>query len=723
LIWDGANAPKQSNTFNIAAATITTPPGATGGQSLTVNFVLAGITTAYLVWMNGSTEITARVPISGTSGAIVAPALAGSYTLAVWDTSLRGTGNVLAVTTNVAVAAAPAESISVNPVPNSLVTAPILVSGGYLNGTPTGLAWSVDGTTFTTATSPTIGAGGFSFTVQAGAGPGGGPYTLRVRDTGNTSIVGATVGAFYVESGSFGVLPSFGANQPSSIAFTTTGVPTPYIGWFNGSSDVGGRTAVSGSSATLVAPAAGTYTLRLYDSATGSTYLDSRTVTVAAQTLLVQTPSSSVARASIAVAGLYANGTPASLDWSVDGSTWFAASAPTITGGAFAFTIPANTIPAGGPYTLYVRDHVTLAQGMSPASFNLYTGSLSNTPAPSAGGTTLVTFTLVGIATAYLVWLNGASEIGTRMAVTGSTATIPAPSSSGTYTLALYDTSGTGSGTLLDQKLVAVTPAIVPDPNLTAIGVANPITFLDASNAQAAYADSGFSALQTTAGGVVKGLRDSSGAGHDLYQPAANAPTISLSAQNGRNGLRFTATSSQMLKQLSGATWMNGLQAGPITALAVFKIVSDANNGSPYMAMGTGSSSNTDVHNSFSINASTTGSPSIQAARHTASNTFSNKDTSLGATAKNLLLKVVARWDPASNQLTVLVNTDAAPAVTTTVAPYTGNPWDSFFLGALPGVPSLSFDGYIFEIDVWNAYVSNSVASQLISYATSKWGS
>ena len=727
MVSDGANAPRQSNSFNVEAATLVTPTGVTGGQSTTIGFTLAGLTTGYLVWMNGATEIGARVAVTGTSGAIVAPSSAGSYALALWDSAITGTGNKLAAIASVPVGAPPSETITVNAVSTVLASTAIAVSGSYTNGTPAGLAWSVDGTTYTIAASPTIAAGNFSFTIQAGAIAAGGPYTLRVRDTAIPAVVGATSGTFNVESGTLGTLPAFVANQTATVPFTLAGIITAYISWWNGSSDVGSRIAVTGSSAAITAPAAGTYTLRLYDSATGATLLDAKAnVTIAAQAIGVATPANTPLANAISVTGAYGNGTPTALDWSTDGgATWHAASTPSIAGGAFSFSIPAGGVAAGAGYTLLVRDHTTGSQGSSSGTFSVYAAAITNSPSGSAGSAVTVTFALTGIATVYLVWMQGTTEVSARLAARGGTATITAPGAGG-YLLAIYDTSAAGTGTQLASQAVTITstgPAA--DSSLLSVGVPSPVVMFDASNAQSLYADAAFTTLQATGGGTVRGMRDTSGNGFDLGQ-AGSAPTLAIAAANGRNGLAFAKSASQFLQQVSSG-WVGGLQSGPLTALLVFKITSDANSGTPYVAASITNGSTTGTTNAFTVNASSIGtSPKVQAGRASATSGSAN-DTTFGAAAKNTLLKVIARFDPTTNQIRMVVN-GKAEVTGTTVSPYSASglaAWDTFLLGKQPfGSTPFFLDGVIFEVNVWNTYLTDATKlANLGSYATTKWGS
>ena len=677
--------------------------------------------------MSGAAEVGPRVAVTGTSAASAAPATPGNYTLAIWDTPTTGTGILLATSGPVTVAQAPAESIAVLAPATVTAGQSVQVSGSYANGAPAGLAWSIDGVNYSTVTSPSIGGGVFSFAIPANSIAAGGPYTLQVRDSGAPAIVGAAGTSFNVESGVLGTLPSFAANQAAIIPFTLTGLTTGYLAWWNGSSDVGARVAANGSSGTITAPSTGTYTLRLYDSLTGNTVLDARAgITVSGQTISVATPAATPLVSPLSVTGTYANGTPSTLDWSVNGgATWSSAPTPTIAGGSFSFVLPSGSIAASTGIVLQVRDHATGTRGSTSGTFTIYSATFSNTPAGPPGSSINVNFSLVGISTAYLVWIQGQLETTSRVAISGTSASVTAPAAGG-YTLAIYDSMTAGAGTQLATVVVTVAsigPA--PDNSLTTIGIPGPIVLFDTGNPQTVFSDAGFTSSQTTAGGVVKGLRDTSGNGYDLNQPGASAPTLAVGVQNGRNGLSFSKSAAQFLQQAS-SSWVGALQGSPLTALVVFKMATDAASGSPYVAASVSNSGNSDAHNAFSVNASTTTSPSVQAARHSA--TFgSAKDTSFGSSAKNILLKVIARFDASGNLVHVIVNghTDIA---STTVGPYTGGSlaaWDSFLLGKQPaGATPFYFDGYIYEVDLWNTFLTDSSKlTSLGNYATSKWGS
>lgn len=75
-----------------------------------------------------------------------------------------------------------------------------------------------------------------------------------------------------------------------------------------------------------------------------TTLADIRAFCAGSGSLTVATPAAQTVGVAFMVAGTYANTTPAALDYSLDGgTTWIAASSPTISGGAFSFSLTIAT--------------------------------------------------------------------------------------------------------------------------------------------------------------------------------------------------------------------------------------------------------------------------------------------------------------------------------------------------------------------------------------------
>ncbi|MBV9654442.1 MAG: collagen-like protein [Acetobacteraceae bacterium] len=195
--------------------------------------------------------------------------------------SIRGVASngVTAVYAQTPLAPGMSQSVSVGALANQLAAAPFPVAGtltGY--GAAPALSYSNDGGTTWLAlpNGSSVTATLFSFTNPGLSARSS--ATVQVRD-GN-ALTGSSNG-FAVESGSFGTLPAFAAGQTSSVPFTLAGLSTVYLVWWNGA-EIGSRTAASASPATVTAPTAGSYTLRLYDASSGGLLLaESASVTVA----------------------------------------------------------------------------------------------------------------------------------------------------------------------------------------------------------------------------------------------------------------------------------------------------------------------------------------------------------------------------------------------------------------------------------------------------------
>ena len=92
------------------------------------------------------------------------------------------------------------------------------------------------------------------------------------------------------------------------------------------------------------------------------------------ETITVNTPASQAAGTAFALSGTYANGTPAALDYSLDGgSTWVAAATPTIAGGNYSFSLTIST--ANASQVVKVRDHTNTTIIATSAAFAVAAGS------------------------------------------------------------------------------------------------------------------------------------------------------------------------------------------------------------------------------------------------------------------------------------------------------------------------------------------------------------
>ena len=189
---------------------------------------------------------------------------------AVW---IRGvtSNNISVVYAQTPVAAGSTQSINIGALGNQLASTRFTVTGtltGY--GTTPVLSYSNDGGT-TWATLPsgsTTTATAFSF-----SNPGIAANTAASVQVRDGNMLTATSNGFAVESGNFGTLPGFVAGQNAAVPITMAGLTTAYLAWWNGT-ELGPRISVTNSPVTVTAPAAGSYTLRLFDSSAGGLMLN-----------------------------------------------------------------------------------------------------------------------------------------------------------------------------------------------------------------------------------------------------------------------------------------------------------------------------------------------------------------------------------------------------------------------------------------------------------------
>jgi hypothetical protein len=610
------------------------------------------------------------------------------------------------------------QAINIGTIGNQPAGAPFVVSGTLVAyGTAPTLQYSDDGATWLALPGgATVTSSSFSFTHSGLAANAQASVWLR---DGNGIQRQSNI--FQAESASFGTLPDFIAGTASPVPFTLAGLSAAWLVWWNAISgaEVGARVAATASPVLVTAPAAGAnYTLRIMDAMTGGLKLaETAAITVAAapaETITVVTPATVTTTQAIAVSGGYTNGTPTALDWSVDGVTWSAVGTATIGSGTFSFGIAAGAIAAGGPYTLRVRDRNAVSViGVASGTFNVESAALANVPsgATSSAAITGVTATLAGLTTAYAVLSAagaGSADAGARAMFTGTSVPSLTPASPGTTSIRVYDVASGGN-------LLAESANITVGTATGAPVVASAVVQFDASVASSIFADTARTTLQASSGGAVQGLADLSGNNYHLAQATPSlAPTLVLASQSGKPGLRFTGSASQLLRQLSGANWMAGLQTSSLTFLLVFKPASI--DSSTHAAFGIGNSGATDGHNALSF--AIGGTSYVAAARNTA--TAFNSVHATGYNTANLLLKVVCRVDATGLTVRTVINgaTETSVAISGSL---TGSAWDTFELGG--SLPNFYLDGWLYEFDLWSSLASDAQRDSLAQYATTKWGS
>jgi hypothetical protein len=229
------------------------------------------------------------------------------------------------------------------------------VGGGIFNDAPTALDYSTNGgSTWTAATSPVISANAYSFTVP---GLPAGTYTLRVRDHGNTAVLGVS-NSFTITAPSIGIntLP---VSTLLNAALAVSGTVSP------GSAAV--RVGISSSATT--APATwqnatvnnGAWTVSVVPTTTGAMYVWAQ-----------QTSATSVQAVSGAV--------------SVNAASLSISAAPTGAAGT-ALAVSGTVYPASDAVNVQLATQNTTAPTSGWVAATNSAGSISASLTPSAAGT------------------------------------------------------------------------------------------------------------------------------------------------------------------------------------------------------------------------------------------------------------------------------------------------------------------------------------------------
>lgn len=324
---------------------------------------------------DGTAENGAPPPYVGEfqaySGALAGSDLANAEMLA---------GNSIGLTLNptVPTTVTVASSLAVSAPSNVVTGTQFSVAGTYTGGPPTALDVSIDGSAYTAVISPTISGGTYSFTEAALTSTG--THTVSVRDHNAPTVI-STAASFTVSSpAATGVTAlAFDAAPTNCVAYqacTFTGTYTgsnatsldyqlDALGW-----GVPTINAYANGQFSITMPAgnsagAGAHTLQVRDhvntgviAQVSFTEAAPATAASAATALTVDTPAQTRPGTTFTITGTYSGGQTTALDWSSDGSTWTAASNPTIStgsSGTYSFAVSAG-IATVGTYRIYVRD-------------------------------------------------------------------------------------------------------------------------------------------------------------------------------------------------------------------------------------------------------------------------------------------------------------------------------------------------------------------------------
>ena len=227
------------------------------GSALTISNTTITTTTGTGATASGTWSFTFTNPTAGTQGLIV-----------------TGTGTYAATSTSYSfITSTP--SLTVNTVSPPGPLSPITIAGATISYSPTNLDYSTDGgTTWTTAPSPIISAGAYSFSISAGLAAG--TWTVKVRDHTTTTII-ATSAAFNIVAMTGSITAPGSSSTGTGAAFTvsvsagTTGTTTVYASITSGGVEQTPRTAMAASatSVSLTPTVGAASTASLYAAPTG----------------------------------------------------------------------------------------------------------------------------------------------------------------------------------------------------------------------------------------------------------------------------------------------------------------------------------------------------------------------------------------------------------------------------------------------------------------------
>jgi lysophospholipase L1-like esterase len=345
---------------NAAGATTWSP-----GTTMWIRAQVQGTTISLRAWHAGSSE-PSTWDLSFTDSSISAAGYAGFY-------YSLDTGSAIAMGVDeVQVQSIGAEALGVTTPGTQTAGVAMTVSGTYTNGPPSSLAYEFDGGSWTTASSPTISGGTWSFSVTA---PAAGSHTVGVRDPSDTTT--AVISGSFTTTASETIAVNNPGSQTAGAPMTVTGTyangtPTALdvefdsAGWSAASSPT-----ISGGtfSFSVTAPAAGSHTVSVRDHANTSASGTSSSFTVSsAATISVTTPGPQIAGQSMTVSGSYTGTAPTGINYEFDSSGYVAASSPTIGGGTWSFTV---TAPAFGSHTISVQEANSTSTTATSGSFNV----------------------------------------------------------------------------------------------------------------------------------------------------------------------------------------------------------------------------------------------------------------------------------------------------------------------------------------------------------------
>lgn len=273
---------------------------------------------------------------------------------------------------------------------------------------------------------------------------------------------------------------SEGANVTFTVVATGT-APLSYQ-WAKGGTDISGATTSTLTLNAVTLASAGTYTVRVSNSA-GSVTSNPATLTVnavaVAPTITTQPQSQTVNEGANVTFTVVATGTaPLAYQWSKGGTAIAGATTATL-------TLNAVTLASAGSYTVRVSNSAG-AVTSNPAMLTVNAVAVAPTITTQPQSQTVneganVTFTVVATGTAPLSyqWSKGSTAIA---GATSSTLTLNAVTlaSAGSYTVRVSNSAGavTSNPAMLTVNAVAVAPTITTQPQSQTVNAGANVTFM-----------------------------------------------------------------------------------------------------------------------------------------------------------------------------------------------------------------------------------------------------
>jgi len=372
-----------------------------------------------------------------------------------------------------------------------------------------------------------------------------------------------------------------------------------------------------------------------------------------------------------------------------------------------------------------IYDNVTDSDGLTQGRQLWDTGAAINIPAPTI--TITITTTLADVAPSTPMAVSGTYSAGLStldysfdgITWTAAGATIAggnfsfnvtSPGAYGLYRLRLRDHVFTTSIGVSNAFLVQLaSPPTLPT-------LSNPIFAFDAYAPRGMAYTNAAMTQQAGIGDTVVALADTTGNGNTFGQTTAGlAPQLVAASKNNMPGLRFTGSLQQFLLQ-SGGTMGNTMRTSAgYVILCVFTPATLPTAASQEAFAG--SHAQVTALNRVRIHQLTAGT--VRASRN-ANSAFNNIAAATNVSA-NSIIKAVSRWDGTSIKLAVNAQTEVSAVVSGT---FTVTWVEQSMIGASNDLPTDSFlDGWIHELRIWNVLASDTDRTNLLTYATSKWGS